>query len=334
MAKFETVYCQELHTKISTEDYIAYRENHTEPLTLLCPDEECRHDCPDTRMHVRGCEPHKIYKVSPHFATNPNRDHSKRCYYTTISQDIEKVIAKNKQIREEFLAADQPIYNIIQEFSHKSSRESYDEMFFTAQTPDFYSDIKQQIRANKYTSEAMKQRYCYTTPRRTNSLAKVVDAAKELADHNELEKAFITMNPKSRCTYERLFFPMSRLNKVENWLYVFLGKASIFLVDDTFYISCYPIEYNSKKLPVIIKVNPDTNTPTFMYAIKDCHKNWKTYREQNKNFYIYIFGTPVISNTPTELSEKYTHFKNDDNSCITFTPFAPNCMVIRDFAIK
>lgn len=50
--------------------------------------------------------------------------------------------------------------------------------------------------------------------------------------------------------------------------------------------------------------------------------------------YIYIFGTPTIGDTPTELSEKYAHFKNDNNSCVTFTPRALNCMVIRDFAIK
>lgn len=288
MAKFETVYCPNLNQEISIEDYIDYMRNHTEPPTLLCPDEDCRHDCPNTRMKACACDQNENFKVSPYFATYPKHEHSENCCYTIVPQSVNEVIANRKQIREKLQAENEPIYNIVQEFSHNTSHSAYDEMVFNAQALDYHSEIKQQIRANNCTSKTEIQRCCYTTPRRTNSMAKVVDTAKELADHNDLEKAFITMNPKPRCTYERLFYPIPALNKkfVTN-LYVFFGNASVYYENNTFYISCYSIKYNSKKLPVIIEVNPDTNTPTFMNAIKDCHKNWKKYREHNKNFYIW-----------------------------------------------
>lgn len=166
MAKFETVYCLELQQEISTEDYITYTKDHTEPLTLLCPDEECRHDCPDTR--IKACAfphtPNETYKVSPYFATYPKHEHSKNCSFTIVSQNIKDVIANQEQIRANLQANNQPIYNIIQDVSHNTSRDAYDEIVFIPQTPDYNSEIKQQIKANNCTSKTEIQRYCYTTP--------------------------------------------------------------------------------------------------------------------------------------------------------------------------
>lgn len=333
MAKFETVYCPELQQKISAEDYIAYRENHTEPLTLLCPDEECRHDCPDTRMHARGCEPHKIYKVSPHFATNPDNNHSKNCSHTIVPQSVEEVINNKVQIRNNLQANNQPIYNIVQDVCYYESHSAYDEIVFIPQTPDYNSEIKQQIKANNCTSKTEIQRYCYTTPRRTNSLAKIVDKAKELADHKDLDKVFIKVSPDIRCTYKELFFDMNESKKLDNTLHIFWKKAIVYKFNDTFYISCYPAYCSGLLLPIIITVDPNINSNSFMDDIMTRYNDRKFYQENKIPYYIYILGTPTRDTIPTELSSTFKYLEKY-NSCITFTPVAPKCMVIRDFEVK
>ncbi len=336
MAKFETVYCQELQTEISTEDYITYTKDHTEPLTLLCPDEDCRHECPETRMKACACPhtPNETYKVSPYFAICPNHKHSENCNYTIVSQNVEEVIANQRQIRANLQANNQPIYNIVQEVSHDSSHFAYDEIVFNPQIPDYHSEIKQQIKANNCTSKTEIQRYCYTTPRRTNSLAKIIDKAKELADHNDLDRVFITVPPDKRCTYNELFFDMNESKKLDDTLHIFWKKAIVYKFDDTFYISCYPVDYNGICLPIIITVDPNTNTRNFMNDIRTRYDDRKLYQKNGTSYYIYIVGTPTLGTIPTELSNKLNYLKKYGKSCITFTPFAPNCMVIRDFEIK
>lgn len=336
MAKFETVYCQELQTEISTEDYIDYIRNHTKPFTLLCPDEDCRHDCPDTRM--KACAfphtPNETYKVSPYFATYPKHKHSEHCDYTIVSQNVEEVIANQEQIRANLQANNQPIYNIIQEVSHDSSHFAYDEIVFNPQIPDYNSEIKQQIKANNCTSKTEIQRYCYTTPRRTNSLAKLIDKAKELADHKDLDKVFIKIPPDIPCTYNELFFDMNESKKLDNTLHIFWKKAIVYNFDDTFYISCYPAYYSGLLLPIIITVDPNTNTRNFMNDVRTRYNNREFYQENKTSYYIYILGTPTLGTFPTELSDKFAYLRPYNNSCITFTPFALNCMVIRDFEVK
>lgn len=329
MAKFETVYCPNLNQEISAEDYIAYRENHTEPLTLLCPDEECRHDCPDTRMHARGCDPNTIYKVAPYFATNPNNEHSENCSYTIVSPLVKDIIKNRKLISKQISSE----FNLLRKFNNQFANYAFDEFTF-AETPNYNVEVKTKIRLLQNPTENNKRRCCCTTARKTHSLAALVDYAYDLNTSNkdDFETAQIKVPPRENpCSYDRLFLPIFALKSAYKPIYIVFGEFEIINNDGTYYaISTHPIKYyNDDNIEryVVIKIIRENNTPSFM-------KDIKNYFSSKKNGNIYCFGKHYQQTISPDLVFVTNHLQKKLDSCIILEPLAPNCMVIRDFAIK
>lgn len=321
MSKFPLAYCNAMQTYVDPDDARDICVRTGKVPVLMCPDEGCRQEKPDTKISAVCCDPKKECSSLPHFRTYPEHQHSENCPYEIHKIHTEYILSHKKDF-----CAYNPAANILKNIDGIDTSTLPDEYITQFAPKDFLETIEQE--AKKQILRGTKQNRAYQiarciVPQKTSRLSLVVDMALKLDKKGMRAAVPLVLPERSTANYYNAFLSIYSLKYDYFTPYIYCGVANV-VTSKNGYMIIY--KYSIKKyhpdypeLPAVTPIEREHYRPSFLEELSG-------YAASGEDCRVYSFSTHCL--------KENTCPADDTKRCVVIEPRTRDAVVIRDRCLK